>query len=111
MRSRTHFEIELNAANSVAECKVVRVNNEAEVLAFATEHLQPSMELIVACIGDGVDFGNLIIVVDSKSSCNLRALEHSGFFVEGVSVEQALCALEYWLPAQVRTPSLGWKEE
>lgn len=111
MRHGTHFEIELNASNSAAMCEVVRTNNETEVLVFANEHLQPSTELIVACIGDGVDFGNLIIVVDAKSSCNLRALEHSGFFVEGVSVAQALCALEYWLPAQARTPTLGWQEE
>ena len=111
MRSGTYFEIELNAANSTAACEVVRINNEAEVLDFANEHLQPNTELIVACIGNSVDFGNLIIGVDVDSSCNLRALEHSGFFVEGVSVEQALCALEYWLPAQARTPTLGWQEE
>ncbi|MET3139126.1 hypothetical protein AAKU61_003505 [Undibacterium sp. GrIS 1.2] len=111
MRSGTHFEIELNVANTAAACEVVRTNNETEVLSFANEHLQLSTELIVACIGEGVDFGNLIICVDAKSSCNLRALEHRGFFVEGVSVELALCALEYWLPAQARTPSLGWQDE
>lgn len=111
MRSGTYFNIELKAANSAATREVVRTSNETEVLVFANEHLQPSTELIVACFSDGVDFGNLIINVDANSSCRLRALEHSGFFIGGVSVAQALCALEYWLPTQARTPTLVWQEE
>ncbi len=87
MRSGAHFEIELEVANSTAAGKVVRANNEAEVLAFANENLQPSTGLIVACLRDGVDFGNLIIEVDAKRNCNLRVLEHRGFFVNDLSVK------------------------
>lgn len=110
MRSGTHFEIALETTDSAAG-KVSRAGSEVEVLAFANENLQPNVGLFVTCLGDGVDFGNLIIEVDAQGNCNLRALEHRGFYVKRVSVEQALWALEYWLPAQERTPNLRWQDE
>jgi hypothetical protein len=110
VRSGTHFEIEIEAHDAAAD-KVIRVGSEAEVLAFATENLRPGVAFLVTCIGAGVDFGNLIIEVDEGGLCNLRALEHRGFFVRGVSVKQALCALEHWLPLQDRMPSLPWQDE
>ena len=89
MRSGTHFEIEIEA-HDAADDKVIRVGSEAEVLAFATESLRPGVVFLVACLGAGVDLGNLTIEVDEGGLCNLRALEHRGLFVRGVSVKQAL---------------------
>ena len=51
-----------------------------------------------------MDFGNLLIEANVHGRCNLRALEHSGFYVNDISQEQALSALEYWLPSQDSTP-------
>jgi hypothetical protein len=111
MRSGTHFEIELEADNNTVAGEAIRMGSESEVLAFAKEYLQPKVGLLVACIGGGVDYGNLIIEVDAQESCNLRALDHRGFFIKGVTVKQALTALEYWLPSQDRTPHLAWQDE
>ena len=111
MRSGTHFEIELEAHNSSVAGEAIRMGSESEVLAFAKEYLQPKVGFLVACIGGGVDYGNLIIEVDAQESCNLRALDHRGFFIKGVTVKQALTALEYWLPSQDRTPHLVWQDE
>ena len=111
MRSGAHFEIELEAVDNTAAGKTIRLGNEADVLAFANENLQPKVTLLFACIGGGVDFGNLIIEVDPQGNCNLRVLEHRGFFVERVSIEQALGALGYWLTSQGRTPNLQWQDE
>ena len=111
MRSGKHFEIELEVENGAAAGKVVHAGSEAEVLAFASENLRPDVGLFVACIAGDVDFGNLIIEVDAQGNCNLRALEHRGFFVTGISMKQALYALEYWLPSQGRTPNFLWQDE
>lgn len=111
MRSGTYFEIEIEAFGDTGVEKMVRVSSEAEVLSFAKENLQPRVEILVACLGGGVDFGNLIIQVDEFGVCGLQALEHRSFFVKGISVKQAVEALECWLPSQDRMPSLQWLEE
>ena len=108
MRSGTYFEIQIEAEDGLSK---VHVNSEAEVRAFAHENLRPKVELLVACLGGGVDYGNLIIEVDAHGSCDVRALEHRGFFVNGISMQQANEALEYWLPSQERTPNLRWQDE
>ena len=110
MRPLTYFEIEF--ATSGGNDRVeARLHDDADVLALVKEKLQPGSEFIVACLGDGVDHGNLILDFDALAGVSLRALEHSGFAVHRVSRDQALQALEYWLPAQERLPSLQWTEE
>jgi hypothetical protein len=110
MRPQTHFEIEFATSESSDPVKA-RLHDGADVLDFVKEKLRPGSELLVACLGDGVDYGNLILDFDLLGGVSLRALEHSGFAVHRVSSEQALQALEYWLPAQERLPSLQWTEE
>jgi hypothetical protein len=110
MRPDTYFEIEL-AASETSDRVKARLHDGADVLDFVKEKLRPGSELLVACLGDGADYGNLILDFDVLSGVTIRALEHSGFAVHRVSREQALRALEYWLPAQERLPSLQWTEE
>lgn len=110
MRPGTHFEIEFAASESSGRVETC-LQHGADVLAFAKNKLRPNSELLVACLGNGADYGNLIIEIDALGGASLRALEHSGFAVDQTSKEQALQALEYWLPAQQRLPSLKWTEE
>ena len=110
MHPNTYFEIEFATREGGALAKA-RLHDSAGVLAFVTGKLRPGSELLVACLGDGVDYGNLILNFDVLGEVSLRVLEHSGFAVHQVSREQALQALEYWLPAQDRLPSLQWTEE
>ena len=111
MRSRTHFEIELEEVGNELTLEAVRMESEADVLTYAQTQLRANVWLAVAALGEGVDFGNLLIEANVHGRCNLRALEHSGFYVNDISQEQALSALEYWLPSQDRTPDLPWQEE
>ena len=111
MRPGTHIEIEIEAADGTQLCEPYRTVRADEAFDFAKGNLQPGITIVLACLGSGVDYGNFIIEATSPSSCNLRALEHRGFCVSCVSVEQALDALEYWLPQQERTPSLSWQDE
>ena len=110
MRPNAYFEIEFAVGEGSALAET-RLWQGAEVLAFAKNNLQLNCEFLVACLGDGTDYGNLIIEIDAMGCASLRALEHSGFAVERTSKEQALQALEYWLPSQKRLPSLKWTEE
>jgi hypothetical protein len=111
MRPGTYFDIEFELAGSGAVETTMRAGDEAEVFRFARENLQPNSSLLVACLGDGVDYGNLIIEVDAQGETEVRALEHRGFLVKQVSLEQALGILEYWLPSQDRSPGVQWLEE
>ncbi|WP_338846305.1 hypothetical protein V8J88_21415 [Massilia sp. W12] len=98
-------------AGDPATCTTVRVDSEAEVLALVSRSLHPGAGILISCLGSGVDYGNLVIEVNTQSNCNLRALEHIGFAVGGASIEQVLNAVEYWLPAQQKIPSLKWAVE
>jgi hypothetical protein len=111
MRPGTYFDIEFELAGSGAVETGRRAGNEADVSKFARENLQPNSSLLVACLGDGVDYGNLILEVDAQGDVVVRALEHRGFVVKRVSLVQALGVLEYWLPSQERSPSVQWLEE
>lgn len=111
MRPGTYFDIEFELVGSTTGEAAMRTGDEAEVLKFARENLQPNSALIVACLGDGVDYGNLIIEVDAQGDTEVRALEHRGFRVKQISMDQALSVLEYWLPSQGRSPSVQWLEE
>lgn len=110
MRPDTHFEIEFAPSESSGRVET-RFQHGADVLAFANDMLRPNSELLVACLGNGTDYGNLIIEIDALGGASLRALEHSSFAVDQTSKEQALQALEFWLPAQERLPNLKWTEE
>ena len=111
MRPGTYFDIEFELTGSATAVTAMRAGDEAEVFKFANENLQPNSVLLVACLGDGVDYGNLIIEVGAQGGAQVRALEHRGFMVKHVSVERALNVLEYWLPSQDRSPSVQWLEE
>lgn len=111
MRPGTYFDIEFELAGSATVKTAMRSGDEAEVFEFAKKNLLPNSALLVACLGDGVDYGNLIIEVDAQGTTQVRALEHRGFIVKDVSLEQALSVLEYWLPSQDRSTSVQWLEE
>jgi hypothetical protein len=110
MRAGAHFEVELEVVGDASAIKK-RIEHEADVLAFANANLKPNSELFVACIGDGVDYGNLIIEVDEKGNSTVRSHEHRGFIVTCIPQARALDALEYWLPSQDRMPSLEWLDQ
>lgn len=110
MRLDMHFEIEF-AANESSGRVEIHFKNGEDVLAFAKNKLRANTELLIACLGNGTDYGNLIIEIDAQGWASLRALEHSGFAVEQTSKELALQALEFWLHAQERLPTLKWTEE
>src|SRR3990167_4865669 len=105
MRVGAHFNIEVDASDRAVARRVIRLGSEVEALAFAKELLQPNTELFVSCLGDGLDYGNMIIGVDAQGRTDVRAHEHRGFLVNGVSLEQALSILEFWLPMQERMPN------
>ena len=108
MHPYTHFVIE-SAANESSGRVETRLQHGADVLAFAKNKLRPNSELLVACLGNGTDYGNLIVEIDALGEASLRALAHSGFAVGKISKEQALQALEYWLPAQERSAGHPWR--
>lgn len=110
MRPATYFAIEFEAVSPPARMKA-RMENQLEVLAFAKANLRAGSELFVACLGNGVDYGNLIIAVDEQGAAEVRAHEHRGFIVQGVTLDDAISALKYWLPRQERSPLLGWLDE
>lgn len=111
MRPGTYFDIKFDLAGSGAVETGMRAGDEVEVYKFARDNLQRNSSLHVACLGDGVDHGNLIIEVGAQGDAEVRALEHRGFLVRHVSLDQALGVLEYWLPSQDRSPSVQWLEE
>lgn len=111
MPTQKHFEIEIAGCGGDTAPDVVRLYSEADVLDFVKANLRPSSELFVACLGDGVDFGNFIIELDHQSLATVTAHEHRGFYVQGVSRSQAIEALEFWLPSQSRTTLLNWEAQ
>lgn len=111
MRPGTHFAVELEIAGPAPESISQRFYSESAVLAFANRSLQYNAELFVACLGNGIDFGNLIISALPDNNFDVRVHEHRGFFARSVTREHALQALAYWLPLQDRLPNLAWCEE
>ena len=111
MRSGTHIEIEVEAADGSTVGETFLTKDANEALAFVRGNLRPGITVVLACLGNGIDHGNFVIEAISPNHFNLRALEHRGFAVTGVSVEHAFGALEYWLPRQERTPALTWQDE
>jgi hypothetical protein len=111
MRAGAYYEIEFERFGNEPTRVVLRLNSEAEVFEFSKAKLVPNSELFIACLGDGVDYGNLIVDVDSQDNVAITAHEHRGFFSKGLSKEKALDVLEYWLPAQSRSPEVAWKEQ
>ena len=111
MRLGTYIEIEVETADGTSIGEPFITKNASDALSFVRTSLQPGIAIILACIGNGVDYGNLVVEAVSPGICNLRALEHRGFAISDVSVEQALDAVQYWLPQQERTPTLAWHDE
>ena len=111
MNPSTYFKVDFELFGESALTQTLSTKTEVDVLTFAKDRLQAKSELCVACLAHGLDFGNLIISVNSHGICDVRAHEHRGFFAAGVSAEDALSALKHWLPKQERLPTLHWQEE
>lgn len=109
MRPNTHFQIEVERCGVEPFQLVANAACEASALATSEAHLIPGHVITIACLGEGVDYGNLIIEVGANGDINLVAHEHRGFQVNGVSLEQALAALRFWLPLQERDARLAWE--
>jgi hypothetical protein len=111
MRPGTYFAIEVEAPDAPSAEAARQFHSEAEALAFASQKLRGSAELLVACLGDRMDHGNCIISPTSAEKFDVRVLEHRGFVAQGVTRDEALRALAHWLPAQDRLPELSWIDE
>jgi len=108
MRPSAHYRIEYESFGNSPVRLTLRLEEIDHVLKFAKENLKPRSEIFVACLGDGVDFGNFNCEVDLEGQATITAHEHRGFISTGISLVQALDALAYWLPTQARTPDIHW---
>lgn len=113
MQSGIRFEIEIEMERSTGEPFKLKTKAHCEADAFAivAPHVQTGAEIFIACIGNGVDYGNLIVTVGKEGEIELTAHAHSGFIAQGVSHEQALSAFQFWLASQERDPRLCWLEQ
>jgi len=111
MRPNTHFQIEVERCGVEPFQLVANAACEASAFATTEAHLRPGHVITIACLGEGVDFGNLIMEVSADGDINLVAHEHRGFQVNGVSLAQALAALRCWLPLQERDACLAWEDQ
>ncbi|MET3135354.1 hypothetical protein AAKU55_005662 [Oxalobacteraceae bacterium GrIS 1.11] len=111
MRPGAHYDVEFENFGKHPTRSVFRSVSEAEVLTFSSVNLKPESELFVACIREGVDFGNFIVEVDAQARATVIAHEHRGFIADGLTMEAAINALKYWLPVQSRTPEIHWEDQ
>lgn len=110
MRPGTRFEIELEIPGQAS--RTVMANSEADALNAVRSSLSAGAEICVACLGDGIDYGNLILFVEGVNQVSLRRLEHRGFATQHpISFQDALLAVEYRLPRQEGTPAIPWVDE
>jgi len=107
MRPGTHYEVELETTTGFKSM----VNSEKEVLLLAQEALRLKADFFVACLGQGIDFGNFVMEINSFGMVDVRCHEHQGFIAHKLNSEQALETLKYWLPTQERTPKIEWEAE
>ncbi|WP_157808730.1 hypothetical protein [Janthinobacterium sp. 67] len=108
MRLAAHYYVEFETLGKKPTQLEFRSLSEDDVLTFSIVNLKPESGLFVACLGDGIDYGNFTINVDAQGRAAVQAHEHRGFFVDGLTVETAINALKYWLPLQVRKPEIQW---
>lgn len=111
MRPGAHYRIEYESFGNAPVRLTQRLEEVDQVLKFAKENLKPCSEIFVACLGDGVDFGNFNCEVDPEGQATITAHEHRGFISTGISLAQALDVLAYWLPAQARTHDIRWSAQ
>lgn len=111
MRPNTHFQVEVERCGIEPLQLEANTTCEASAFAIAEAHLRPGHVITIACLGDGVDYGNLIIEVAANGDINLVAHGHRGFQVNGVSQAQALAALQVWLPLQDLDARLAWEDQ
>lgn len=111
MRPNTHFQIEVERCGVEPFQLEADTACEASALAITEAHLRPGNVITIACLGEGVDYGNLIMEVSPGGDINLVAHGHRGFQVNGVSLAQALAALQVWLPLQERDARLAWEDQ
>lgn len=111
MRPNTHFQIEVERCGVEPFQLVANAACESSAFATTEAHLRAGNVITIACLGEGVDYGSLIMEVSADGDINLVAHEHRGFQVNGVSLEQALAALRFWLPLQERDVCLAWEDQ
>ncbi|MDR0261184.1 MAG: hypothetical protein LBI76_15395 [Comamonas sp.] len=111
MRPNTHFQIEVERCGIEPFQLEANAACEASAFAITEAHLRPGHVITISCLGEGVDFGNLIMEVSADGDINLVAHGHRGFQVNGVSLAQALAALRFWLPLQERDARLAWEDQ
>jgi hypothetical protein len=110
MRRGCHFEIDIELAGEAPSMHLA--DSEVSALEAVRVALNRGAAVALACLGIGVDYGNLILTSDSDGLVHIRALEHQGFCTaRPVTINEALAVVEYWLPKQERTPALQWEAE
>ena len=109
MRPNTYYDVEFESFGDTPTRSAFRSVSEAEIVIFSNLNLKPNSELFVACLGEGVDYGNLIVEVDAQERATVVVHEHCGFIAEGLTMTAAINTLKCWLPLQFRTPEIQWK--
>lgn len=112
MRPNTYYDVEFERFRDTPTRSAFRSVSEAEIVSFSNLNLKPNSELFVACLGEGVDYGNLIVEVDAEERADLATVvahELCGLIAEGLTVTAAIDTLKYWLPLQCRTPEINGK--
>lgn len=109
MRPNTYYDVEFESFGGTPTRSAFGSVSEAEIVSFSDLNLKPNSELFVACLGEGVDYGNLIVEVDAQERATVVAHEHCGFIAEGLTMTAAINTLKCWLPLQCRTPEIQWK--
>lgn len=111
MRPNTYFVIEIECSGVGSIHLELTVACEVNAFAIVEAYLLPGNEIFIACLGEGLDYGNLSFKVSQARAINIVAQEHHGFQLQGVSLEQALAVLKVWLPHQERDTRLTWSEQ
>lgn len=102
MRPNTYYDVEFESFGDTPTRSAFRSVSEAEVVSFSNLNLKSNSELFVACLGEGVDYGNLIVEIDAQERATVVAHEHCGFIAEGLTVMAAINTLRCWLPVAMQ---------
>lgn len=108
MRPRAYFEVEFESFGSEPTRSSFYSASDAEVFTFANANLKPGSRLFVACPGNGVDLGNLILEVAANGLATVIVHEHRGFIADRLTLDVAVGALQFWLPRQEKIASIQW---
>jgi hypothetical protein len=132
------YVVEGYVVNQDIQTTKLTLHSTSEVMDVASKILRGNSGLLVACIDSGIDWGNFLIYLNHEELAFVRLLEHRGFFakqdlqsspprpvqfsygdgtsfsepfVNTIPREQALAALDFWLPEQKQFPAVLWENE